>query len=68
MNLGRWIERIYTEGDFGRNLATSVAGVVGLLTYLQLNDGVTAAFAAIIVVRLRADGAAYRSVLAWSSP
>ncbi len=52
MNLGRWIERIYTEGGFERNLATSVAGVVGLLIYLQLDDSVTAAFAALIAFPL----------------
>jgi len=58
MNLDRWVERIYAERDFGRSIATSAAGVVGLLIYLNTNDWVIAAFAAIIgfpVVRVLAS-------------
>ena len=50
--IGRWLDRVYAENDFERNLATSVAGFVGLLTYLQLEDGVTAVFAAVIAFPL----------------
>ena len=50
--IGRWLDRVYAENDFERNLATSVAGFVGLLTYLKLEDGVTAVFAAVIAFPL----------------
>ena len=49
MNVNRWIERIYVERDLSRSVATSMAGVVGLLLYLWLQDWVIAAFAAVIV-------------------
>lgn len=48
MNIERWAERIYNERDFSRNVATSVAGLLGLLIYLYLDDWVVAAFAAMI--------------------
>jgi len=60
MNLDRWAERIYAERDFGRSIATSVAGVVGLLLYLNTRDWVVAAFAAVIcfpIVRVLASAA-----------
>lgn len=60
MNLDRWAERIYTERDFGRSVATSVSGVVGLLIYLAAKDWVIAAFSTIIafpMVRLAASAA-----------
>ena len=49
MNVNRWIERIYIERDLSRSVATSLAGVVGLLLYLWSRDWVIAAFAAVIV-------------------
>lgn len=49
MNIDRWVERIYVERDLGRSIATSLAGVVGLLTYLLLHDWVIAVFSAVIV-------------------
>ena len=49
MNFGRWVERIYGERDIGRGIATSVAGALGLTTYLYWGDWVIAAFVAIIV-------------------
>jgi ABC-type multidrug transport system fused ATPase/permease subunit len=60
MNFDRWAERIYAERDFGRSIATSIAGIVGLLIYLNTQDWVIAAFAAVIafpVVRILASAA-----------
>ena len=49
MNLvDKWTERIYSETDFGRSVATSVAGVIGLIVYLTYSDWVIAAFSSII--------------------
>lgn len=48
MNLDRWIERIYSERDIGRGVATALAGAVGLPIYLYWDDWVIAAFAALI--------------------
>lgn len=44
----KWIERVYGETDFGRSIATSLAGVVGLIVYLTVGDWVVSAFAAVI--------------------
>jgi hypothetical protein len=55
----KWIERIYGETDFGRAVATSVAGAVGLITYLAVDDWVIAVFSAVIVfpiARLSSSG------------
>ena len=30
--LDRWVERIYSERDIGRGIATSAAGAIGLIT------------------------------------
>jgi hypothetical protein len=46
--LDKWVERVYGETDFGRSIATSVAGIVGLVVYLAVSDWVIAAFSAII--------------------
>ena len=43
-----WAKKIYEENDFGRGVATSVSGVVGLGAYLLSNDWVIAAFSMII--------------------
>lgn len=48
-NLDKWMERVYGETDFGRSIATSVAGLVGLIVYLVVSDWVISAFSAIIV-------------------
>ena len=50
--IGRWAERLYAETDVGRSIATSFAGVVGLLLYLLLGDWVIAAFSLLIVFPL----------------
>jgi hypothetical protein len=46
--LDKWMERVYGETDFGRSIATSVAGAVGLIVYLVVGDWVVSAFSAII--------------------
>ena|SRR5690625_1963544 len=46
------MDRVYGETDFGRSVATSVAGAVGLLVYLVVDDWVISAFAAIIAFPL----------------
>ena len=57
--LDNWAERIYGETDFGRSIATSVAGIIGLVVYLAVHDWVISAFSAIIafpVARLLSAG------------
>ena len=49
MDFDWWVERIYHERDVGRGIATSVAGAVGLITYLYRDDWVVAAFVAVMV-------------------
>ena len=44
----KWADRVYSETDFGRSIATSLAGVICLLIYLFIQDWVIAAFSAII--------------------
>ncbi|MHB1516273.1 MAG: super-infection exclusion protein B [Acidiferrobacteraceae bacterium] len=60
MAFDRWAERIYAERDFGRSVATSGAGAVGLMLYLITHDWVIAAFSAVIsfpIVRIAASAA-----------
>lgn len=57
--INKWAERVYAETDFGRSVATSVSGVIGLVVYFVSADWVIAAFSTIIsfpVVRLIAAG------------
>ena len=54
----KWADRVYAETDFGRSVATSLSGVLGLGIYLHFGDWVIAAFAAVIffpVARLTAS-------------
>ncbi|MBU4045314.1 MAG: hypothetical protein KJ572_03125 [Gammaproteobacteria bacterium] len=56
--LDKWAERVYAETDFGRSVATSAAGLLGLCIYLYWGDWVIAAFCSIIffpIVRLVAS-------------
>ncbi|XPP93207.1 hypothetical protein ACN08N_25200 (plasmid) [Photobacterium leiognathi subsp. mandapamensis] len=46
--LDKWAERIYSENDFGRGVATSISGVIGLSTYIFFNDWVVALFVVMI--------------------
>lgn len=45
----KWAERIYSETDRGRSVATSFAGLVGLALYLLTSDLAIAGFSAVIV-------------------
>ena len=49
MNFDRWIERIYSENDIGRGVATTISGISGLASYLYWDDWVIACFVAIII-------------------
>ena len=40
VSFGHWFERIYSESDTGRGIATSIAGLFGLATYLFWQDWV----------------------------
>ncbi|MXZ37358.1 MAG: hypothetical protein F4Z19_03695 [Holophagales bacterium] len=65
MKIDRWIERVYEERDVGRGIGTSLAGVIGLSTYLVWNDWVTAIFATMIsfpVIRIAAAAVHSRRV------
>lgn len=44
----KWADRVYKENDFGRSIATSFAGLIGLVVYLLSKDWVIAAFTSII--------------------
>lgn len=44
----KWIEHIYSETDFGRSVATTLAGIIGLIVYIKFKDWVIAAFSLII--------------------
>ena len=44
----KWADRVYAENDFGRSIATSLSGTIGLVVYLVSNDWVIAAFSTII--------------------
>lgn len=52
MKLDRWIERVYSERDIGRGIATSAAGASGLVTYLLCKDVVIAVFVTVILFPL----------------
>ncbi len=55
----KWAERVYAETDFGRSVATSGSGVIGLVIYLIVNDWVISAFSSIIsfpIIRIISTG------------
>jgi divalent metal cation (Fe/Co/Zn/Cd) transporter len=55
----KWADRVYAETDFGRSVATSAAGVIGLIVYIIFKDWVAAAFSSIItfpIIRLISKG------------
>lgn len=55
----KWAERIYAESDFGRSIATSASGVIGLVTYLFTDDWVLAGLSLIIsfpIIRIISTG------------
>jgi len=47
-NIEKWLDRVYGETDFGRSIATAVAGLIALVTYLAVRDWVISACAGII--------------------
>lgn len=49
MDIDKWADRIYLEEDFGKNIATTISGVIGLAIYLYKSDFALAAFVAIIL-------------------
>jgi hypothetical protein len=55
------VDKLYSETDFARSIATSLSGGVGLGLYVWQNDWVIAAFSAIIAFPLLrlVSGAAY---------
>lgn len=58
-SIEKWAERIYSENDFGRSIATSISGIIGLIIYLYTSDWVIAFFSTIIsfpVIRLISTG------------
>jgi ABC-type multidrug transport system fused ATPase/permease subunit len=58
-SIEKWAERVYAENDFGRSVAISVSGLIGLLVYLLTADWVIAAFSTIIsfpIIRLVSTG------------
>lgn len=44
----KWADRVYSETDFGRSVATSLSGILGLVVYLLLGDWVIVALSLII--------------------
>ncbi|WP_020207624.1 superinfection exclusion B family protein [Gilvimarinus chinensis] len=47
-SIEKWADRVYSEDDFGRGIATSLSGIIGLSVYLLSDDWVISAFSAII--------------------
>ena len=53
------VDRVYFETDFGRSVAVSLTGIVGLVTYLYFYDWIIAIFASIIsfpIIRIVSTG------------
>ncbi|MEO3679596.1 hypothetical protein ABGI61_11240 [Rheinheimera sp. FR7-31] len=48
MDIDKWAERIYQEEDFGKNVSTTISGLLGLIVYLLKDDFALAAFITII--------------------
>lgn len=58
-SIEKWADRVYAENDFGRSVATSLSGLIGLVVYLSTNDWVIAVFSTIIsfpIIRLVSTG------------
>lgn len=47
--IDKWAERVYAETDFGRSVATSISGIVGLACYLVWRDWTIAVFSSVII-------------------
>ncbi|WP_112480224.1 hypothetical protein [Vibrio variabilis] len=48
-SIDKWLEKVYSENDFGRGIATSLSGAVGLASYLYSDDWVIAFFSLVII-------------------
>ena len=46
--IDKWAEKIYSETDFGKSIATSIAGAVGLGVYLYTDDWIVSVFTIMI--------------------
>ena len=57
-SIEKWVERLYAETDFGRSVATSISGILGLTIYLISKDWVVSAFVVIIFFPLARIAAA----------
>jgi hypothetical protein len=58
-SIEKWADRVYAENDFGRRVAISVSGLIGLVVYLPTRDWAIAAFSTIIsfpIIRLVSTG------------
>ena len=58
-SIEKWADRVYAENDFGRSVAISGSGLIGLVVYLLTNDWVISAFSTIIsfpIIRLISTG------------
>ncbi len=58
-SIEKWADRIYAENDFGRGIATSLSGAIGLIVYLVTTDWVIATFSTIIsfpIIRIISTG------------
>ena len=49
MNFDRWVERIYSENDPGRGVATTVAGAMATAIYLYSSDWAVAALVGVTI-------------------
>jgi hypothetical protein len=52
MNFSEWAKKIYDEDDFGRSIATTLSGIVGLAIYLPSKDWVLSLLVTVIVFPL----------------
>jgi hypothetical protein len=51
-NLEKWADRIYSETDLSRGIATSASGIIGLCVYLAKRDVAIALFSLVIAFPL----------------
>jgi len=51
-SIDKLVDKLYSETDFARSIATSLSGSIGLALYLWRHDWVVAAFSAIIAFPL----------------
>ena len=67
MNIAKWFERIYTEKNIGRGVATSVAGIAGLIIWYFSKDWIATVLVLVAVystAQIVADPIHHRLTLA----